>query len=72
MATIPADPRLAVGRTSPGKLAALVKAAREAPLTPLVILGGLVLVAPLPDLIAPYDPTLPVTDPEMFRPPFWT
>jgi peptide/nickel transport system permease protein len=71
METIPADPRLAVGRTSPGKLAALVKAAREAPLTPLVILGGLVLVALLADLIAPYDPTLPVKDAEMFRPPFW-
>src|SRR5262245_50633839 len=71
MATIPADPRLAVGRTSPGKLAALVKVAREAPLTPLVILGGLVLVALLADLIAPYDPTLPVKDAEMFRPPFW-
>ena len=71
MATIPADPRLAVGRTSPGRLQALVKAAREAPLTPLVILGGLILVALLADLIAPYDPTLPVKDAEMFRPPFW-
>ena len=71
MATIPADPRLAVGKSSPGRLQALVKVAREAPLTPLVILGGLVLVALLADLIAPYDPTLPVKDAEMFRPPFW-
>ena len=71
MATIPADPRLAIGRTSAGRLGALVKAAREAPLVPLVILGGLILVALLADLIAPYDPTLPVKDAEMFRPPFW-
>ena len=71
MATIPADPRLAVGRTSPGRLQALLKAAREAPLTPLIILGGLILVALLADLIAPYDPTMPVKDAEMFRPPFW-
>src|SRR5262249_58010322 len=71
MAPSRAAPRLAVGRTSRGRLAALVKAAREAPLVPLVILGGLILVALLADLIAPYDPTLPVKDAGMFRPPFW-
>jgi peptide/nickel transport system permease protein len=71
MATIPADPRLAVGRAAPGRLGALIKAAREAPLAPLVILGGLVLIALLADLIAPYDPTVPVKDAELFRPPFW-
>ena len=71
MATIPADPRLAVGRATPGRLGVLIKAAREAPLAPLVILGGLVLIALLADLIAPYDPTVPVKGAEMFRPPFW-
>src|SRR5215831_1497786 len=71
MATIPADPRLAVGRTSRGRLGALVKLTREAPLAPVAILGGLILVALLADLLAPYDPTLPVKDAEMFRPPFW-
>jgi peptide/nickel transport system permease protein len=71
MATIPADPRLAVGRAAPGRLEVLIKAAREAPLAPLVILGGLVLIALFADLIAPYDPTVPVKDAELFRPPFW-
>src|SRR2546425_3383360 len=71
MATIPADPRLAVGRATPGRLGVLIKAAREAPLAPLVILGGLVLIALLADLIAPYDPRVPVKGAEMFRPPFW-
>src|SRR5258705_4121328 len=71
MATIPADPRLAVGRAAPGRLGVLIKAAREAPLAPLVILGSLVLIALLAALIAPYDPTLPVKGAELFRPPFW-
>src|SRR5207248_9502877 len=71
MATIPANTRLAAERTWTGRLAALVKAAREAPLAVVVILGGLVLVALLADLIAPYDPTLPVKGAEMFVPPFW-
>src|SRR5258705_10419211 len=71
MATIPADPRLAVGRAAPGRLGVLIKAAREAPLAPLVILGGLGLIALLANLIAPYDPTLPVKGAGLFRPPFW-
>src|SRR5438874_2285540 len=66
MATIPANTRLAARRTASGWLGALVKAAREAPLMAVIILGGLVLVALLADLIAPYDPTLPVKGAEMF------
>src|SRR5882672_6556585 len=71
MAIIPADTRLASGRTTAGRLRAVGKAAREAPLVPVVILGGLVLVAVLADLIAPYDPTLPVKGANVFDPPFW-
>jgi peptide/nickel transport system permease protein len=40
-------------------------------MVPVVILGGLTLVAILADLIAPYDPTLPVQGAGMFTPPFW-
>jgi peptide/nickel transport system permease protein len=71
MATIPADARFASRRTATGRLRAVIKAAREAPLAAVVILGGLVLVAVLADLIAPYDPTTPVKGAEMFAPPFW-
>ena len=71
MATIPADPRLASRRTDTGRLRAIVKAVRQAPLAAVVILGGLILVAALADLIAPYDPTLPVKGAEIFAPPFW-
>jgi peptide/nickel transport system permease protein len=71
MATIPADTRLASRRTDRGRLRAIVKAVRQAPLTAVVILGGLVLVAALADLIAPYDPTSPVKGAEIFAPPFW-
>jgi peptide/nickel transport system permease protein len=71
MATIPADTRLASRRTETGRLRAVVKAARQAPLAAVVILGGLILVAALADLIAPYEPTLPVKGAEIFAPPFW-
>ena len=71
MATIPADTRLAPRRETADKLRALLEAAREAPLLAVVILGGLVLVAVLADLIAPYDPTLPVKGANVFDPPFW-
>jgi len=54
-----------------GRLRAVVKAVREAPRAAVLILGGLILVAVLADLIAPYDPTLPVKGAEMFAPPFW-
>jgi peptide/nickel transport system permease protein len=71
MATIPADTRLASTRTLRARLRAVVKALRDAPLAAVVILGGLVLAALLADVIAPYDPTLPVKGAEMFAPPFW-
>ncbi|HYS09870.1 MAG TPA: ABC transporter permease [Myxococcales bacterium] len=71
MATIPADTRLASRRTDTGRLRAIVKAVRQAPLAAVVILGGLILVAALADLIAPYDPTFPVKGAEIFAPPFW-
>src|SRR4029453_12984076 len=49
----------------------VVKAARTVPLPVVVILGGLTLVAIFADLIAPYDPTVPVPGATMFAPPFW-
>jgi peptide/nickel transport system permease protein len=59
----------------PGRAAsvfrAVAKAAREAPLLAVVLLGALILVALFADVLAPYDPTLPVKDAEMFAPPFW-
>ena len=70
MATIPADTRLAPGRAAAGRLRAVIKAAREAPQAAVVILGGLMLVAIFADLIAPYDPTLPVQGANVFDPPF--
>jgi peptide/nickel transport system permease protein len=71
MATIPADARLAPGRAAASRLRAVVKAAREAPLLAVVILGGLIVVALLADLIAPHDPTVPVKGANVFDPPFW-
>ena len=47
------------------------RAAREAPLLPVLLLTGLVVVAVCADLIAPYDPTLPVKGAKIFAPPFW-
>jgi peptide/nickel transport system permease protein len=45
--------------------------ARQAPLVPAILLGGLAFVALFADLIAPHDPTLPVQGATMFAPPFW-
>src|SRR5262249_28722292 len=70
-ATIPADTRFASSKRMPARLRAVAKALREAPIAAVIILGGLVLAALLADLIAPYDPTLPVKGAEMFAPPFW-
>ena len=44
---------------------------RDVPLLPLLILTPLVLVALFADVLAPYDPTLPVPGAKMFTPPFW-
>jgi peptide/nickel transport system permease protein len=44
---------------------------REAPRVAVVILVGLAAVAIFADLIAPYDPTLPVKGANVFDPPVW-
>ncbi|MBI2205721.1 MAG: ABC transporter permease [Candidatus Rokubacteria bacterium] len=70
MSTIATRPVVAP-RTASGRLARFVKAAREAPLVAIVLLGGLVFMAIFAELIAPYDPTVPVPGATMFDPPFW-
>jgi peptide/nickel transport system permease protein len=70
MATIATQTAAAPGRAA-SRLRAVIKAAREAPLVAVVILGGLMLVAIFADLIAPHDPTLPVKGANVFDPPFW-
>src|SRR6267142_1192451 len=70
MASITGDRPLA--RPQPtGRLAAALQLVQEAPLLAVVLLGGLVLVAIFADLIAPYDPTLPVKGANVFDPPVW-
>ena len=49
----------------------LIRSLREAPFAAVVILGTLVFVAIFADLLAPYDPTLPVPGASVFDPPFW-
>ena len=44
---------------------------RDVPLLPLLILTPLVLVALFANVLAPYDPTLPVPGAKMFTPPVW-
>ena len=61
----------AVSGRAAGRLRAIAKAAREAPFVALLILSVLVFVALFADVLAPYDPTLPVKDAEVFAPPFW-
>jgi peptide/nickel transport system permease protein len=46
-------------------------ALREAPWLAVFILGGMLFVAVFADVIAPYDPTLPVPGAKYFAPPFW-
>jgi peptide/nickel transport system permease protein len=41
------------------------------PIVPSLILLGLVLTALLADVLAPYDPTVPVPGARIFQPPFW-
>src|SRR5262249_16289817 len=71
MATIPADTPLPSRHQASSRLYAIVKATREAPLAAVGILGGLIVAALFADVLAPYDPTLPVKGAEMFAPPFW-
>jgi peptide/nickel transport system permease protein len=68
MATI-VTPRARASTRS--RLHAVARAAREAPLIAVVILGGLMLLAVFADVVAPYDPTLPVEGGNVFDPPFW-
>jgi peptide/nickel transport system permease protein len=44
---------------------------RELPLLPLFILVPFVLAATFAPLVAPYDPTEPISGAKMFEPPFW-
>src|SRR3989442_4426551 len=61
---------LGPGRAATG-VRAVLEAAREAPLVPGAIPGGLVAGAILADLIAPHGPTVPVKGANVFDPPFW-
>ena len=44
---------------------------RELPLLPLIILVPFVLAATFAPLVAPYDPTEPISGAKMFEPPVW-
>ena len=68
--TIAAETSPARGRMA-GALRHVVGAMREAPRVAVVILVGLAAVAIFADLIAPYDPTLPVKGANVFDPPVW-
>jgi peptide/nickel transport system permease protein len=70
MATVMAQASPARGRLA-GGLRLAVGALREAPRLAVVILVGLMAVAIFADLIAPYDPTLPVKGANVFDPPMW-
>lgn len=70
MATILAQASPVRGRMV-GGLRLVVGALRDAPRLAVVILVGLVGVAIFADLIAPYDPTLPVKGANVFDPPVW-
>ena len=43
----------------------------DVPLLPTLILGGLGFTALLANVLAPYDPTLPIAGGRVFQPPFW-
>jgi peptide/nickel transport system permease protein len=57
-------------RVSQG-LGRIIDKIREAPLLAVLLLTILVLVAIFANVIAPYDPTLPVRGAKIFMPPFW-
>jgi peptide/nickel transport system permease protein len=60
-----ARPRLAGPSARVGRLL------RDVPVVPGLILLALVLTALLADVLAPYDPTVPVPGARIFQPPFW-
>ena len=70
MATVATHRPLASGRAE-GRARAIVKTLREAPLIAVVLLGTLVFVAIFADVLAPYDPTLPIQGADIYAPPFW-
>lgn len=51
-----------------GRVSRLLK---DIPVVPGLILLGLVFIAVFANLLAPYDPTLPVAGAKVFQPPFW-
>jgi peptide/nickel transport system permease protein len=55
--------------TSPPRLFAFWRA-RDFPLIPLLILGGILFTAVFADLLAPYDPQIGTLS-DRFKPPFW-
>ena len=71
MATILAQASSHTSSRMAGGLWHVVRALRDAPRVAVVILVGLVGVAIFADLIAPYDPTLPVKSANVFDPPVW-
>ena len=44
---------------------------RDVPIVPGLVLIALLLMALLANVIAPYDPTLPIPGAKVFQPPFW-
>src|SRR4051812_32292871 len=62
---LPASPAMA------GAPARVSKIIRELPLIPGAVLALLVLTAVFADVIAPYDPTLPVAGARISMPPAW-
>jgi peptide/nickel transport system permease protein len=68
MATV-AIPRTALGARS--AVSSTRRLLKDIPVLPALILGGLLLTALLADVLAPYDPTLPVAGAKIFQPPFW-
>jgi peptide/nickel transport system permease protein len=66
----------AVGRTLPGTAVFRApgrarKLLKDVPIVPGAILLALILTAIFADVIAPYDPTVPVEGAKVFQPPFW-
>ena len=69
-------PTIAMSKAAPtmpvaDRLKRGIMALREAPLLAVLILTGLIVVVVCADVIAPYDPTLPVQGAKFFAPPFW-
>lgn len=48
-----------------------LSAARELPLLPILILVPFAFAALFAELIAPYDPTMPIPGADFFMPPYW-